>query len=1213
MQADVLKQAVVKRIIHVFAQGVCCQTGMLDWQIALFDKVSEELSVQMLQIEMSNEAKPTIQYVVDRPADKWSHSFRSLYENLQDKQNPDYFIPSTPIFAKVSRAEEDGTNRGYNPFHVSVYTVELEHGNHYWTVHRRFRDFFSLHNHILLYKAKRNLIPRRKATTVGESENKLVWTSGINQTDQPAQVNVLCSRETIQDPGLPQWIGKRCSTLTHGTLEKLRPESQSSDGFGSVGHSIDSAGSISHRSSNSSSNDYDGDLPPFPVWPNIFHDRSDQRTEKLNRYLNAVLQNVEYRNLKETREFIEVSRFSFVSGLGLKRKEGMLKKRPGGRQAYGGVVRCCTEMFASWRYRWFLLKDTYLAYADPERGDVRAVMLFDPGFHVKLEERKRPRLTVENLSRTLVIKCKTKEDAVAWERAISATVKYPGSEFLQSNAHGSTFPIRINTYGMWFVDGKDFMENVANMIELAEEEIFITDWWLSPEIYLKRPAIEGRRWRLDELLKRKAEQGVHIYVLLYKEVQIALGIKSLYSKRRLKELHPNIHVLRHPDHLPGSGVFLWAHHEKIVVIDQNIAFVGGIDLCYGRWDDSEHRLTDFGSVTFAAKKTTTIIETDDKSILSAFRSVSRMLPVVSMRGASEEVNNIGELDNVEVAQTSSVMRDVDPTQAQPGVTTSETVIRLRFKRPSIFSSSRFHFQNISDLMAKYKKRAESKSESESDRKPDSTNAPAPKRSVFMKMHPWQKLRRALKEGSLKPEEFDEAAKYYEERLATLQQEDDLDSGLLGGGKYWIGKDYVNFIFKDFTAIDLPYNDFIDRRETPRMPWHDIASVFFSTVARDVGRHFIERWNACKTEKNKYDKKLPYLIPKTYERTRVPQMFRNISHKCHVQVLRSACPWSVGNNMMEASIHRAYVGLIENAKHYIYIENQFFVTMLNRTDVQNSIAKALYDRIVQAHKKNEAFRVYVLLPLLPGFEGQVGTTGGSALQAVLYWTYQSLSKGPHSLLGNLSRDIEDPSQYIVFCSLRTHDVLMGKMVTELIYIHSKLMIVDDRWTIIGSANINDRSMLGKRDSEVAVLVEDAEYERSVMNGEDYFAGKFARSLRQRLFFEHLGLYKQNAPIIDISDPSSERFFSLWKGIARKNTDIYEKVFCCIPTDEAQTFEQMKQYKGRLRLCDYDEASAKALLDDLTGNLVLFPLRFLYHSDLSPSHMTKEGLAPTSLFT
>lgn len=45
------------------------------------------------------------------------------------------------------------------------------------------------------------------------------------------------------------------------------------------------------------------------------------------------------------------------------------------------------------------------------------------------------------------------------------------------------------------------MEHAANMMELAREEIFIAGWWLSPEIFMKRPPVEGNRWRLDEILK----------------------------------------------------------------------------------------------------------------------------------------------------------------------------------------------------------------------------------------------------------------------------------------------------------------------------------------------------------------------------------------------------------------------------------------------------------------------------------------------------------------------------------------------------------------------------------------------------------------------------------------------------------------------------------------------------------------------------------------
>lgn len=52
--------------------------------------------------------------------------------------------------------------------------------------------------------------------------------------------------------------------------------------------------------------------------------------------------------------------------------------------------------------------------------------------------------------------------------------------------------------------------------------------------------------------------------------------------------------------------------------------------------------------------------------------------------------------------------------------------------------------------------------------------------------------------------------------------------------------------------------------------------------------------------------------------------------------------------------------------------------------------------------------------------------------------------------------------------------------------------------VGSANINDRSMLGKRDSEVAVIVEDCEKVASVMDGQEYQAGSYALELRLECF-------------------------------------------------------------------------------------------------------------------
>lgn len=46
-----------------------------------------------------------------------------------------------------------------------------------------------------------------------------------------------------------------------------------------------------------------------------------------------------------------------------------------------------------------------------------------------------------------------------------------------------------------YVDGAWYMSDVADLLEDAREEIFITDWWLSPDIYLKRPDLTGSRWK----------------------------------------------------------------------------------------------------------------------------------------------------------------------------------------------------------------------------------------------------------------------------------------------------------------------------------------------------------------------------------------------------------------------------------------------------------------------------------------------------------------------------------------------------------------------------------------------------------------------------------------------------------------------------------------------------------------------------------------------
>lgn len=177
----------------------------------------------------------------------------------------------------------------------------------------------------------------------------------------------------------------------------------------------------------------------------------------------------------------------------------------------------------------------------------------------------------------------------------------------------------------------------------------------------------------------------------------------------------------------------------------------------------------------------------------------------------------------------------------------------------------------------------------------------------------------------------------------------------GCAKYWIGKDYCNFIVKDFTNLEAPFADFIERTTTPRMPWHDIAACVQGAAARDVARHFIQRWNATKLEKARLNNTYPYLLPKSYTNC-LPNdnRFLNVhSHKVSCQVLRSCSTWSAGflePDTKEQSIHEAYVDAITHAEHYIYIENQFFVSLGHGNgQTRNQISETLYKRILRAHK------------------------------------------------------------------------------------------------------------------------------------------------------------------------------------------------------------------------------------------------------------------------
>lgn len=605
--------------------------------------------------------------------------------------------------------------------------------------------------------------------------------------------------------------------------------------------------------------------------------------------------------------------------------------------------------------KWFLVRHSYIVCVDsPEEMNVYDVFLVDSNFELeskssgKLKDKKARQVASEakasatghhqlklvNSERKMKLLARNDKMLQQFEESITFMKK----NTLWSNRQrfDSFAPVRKKIYAQWLVDGRDYMWNVSRAISMARDVIYIHDWWLSPELYLRRPAAISQKWRLDRLLQRKAQEGVKIFVIMYRNIGAAIPIDSEYSKFSLLNLHPNVFVQRSPNQI-RQNTFFWSHHEKICVIDHTIAFCGGVDLCFGRWDTPQH------------------VVVDDK--LTGF-----------------------ELD-------SNVPKDADHCQL------------------------------------------------------------------------------------------------------------------------WPGKDYSNPRVQDFFGLDKPYEEMYDRSKVPRMPWHDIGMQIVGQPARDLTRHFVQRWNYLLRQR-KPSRPTPFLLPPPdFNPADIEAL--GLEGTCEVQILRSACAWSLGTpNKIEHSIMNAYVQMIATSEHFVYIENQFYISSSEvlGTKIENKINDAIVDRIKRAHANDEDWRACIILPLMPGYQNTVDEQDGSSVRLIMTCQYHSICRGESSIFGRLRAANIEPEDYIQFYALRSWgEIGSNKMlVTEQLYIHAKIMVVDDRVAIIGSANINERSMLGSRDSEVAAIVRDTEVLDSYMAGQPYKVGKFPHTLRMRLMREHLGV-------------------------------------------------------------------------------------------------------------
>lgn len=320
------------------------------------------------------------------------------------------------------------------------------------------------------------------------------------------------------------------------------------------------------------------------------------------------------------------------------------------------------------------------------------------------------------------------------------------------------------------------------------------------------------------------------------------------------------------------------------------------------------------------------------------------------------------------------------------------------------------------------------------------------------------------------------------------------------------------------------------RVGPRQPWHDIHARVEGPVVVDLVRNFVERWR--KQAPDRQHRLIP-LEDETFALDwKAPdgpfwgvQLFRSINSDSalfHTDVLDRLLARK--GRLFDNSIQRAYIHQIRRAKRFIYLENQYFLGsshgwLIQEAKCPHLIPAEIAVKIVGAIKAGQPFRAYIVIPLHP--EGDPSST---AVQEILHWQYRTMEMmyrriakairkagssahptdyltffclGKREAVEDLPQDLDEPDEGSLPAKARRHMRFM-------IYVHSKMAIFDDEYAIIGSANINERSMSGNRDTEMAVGL----YEEGLTKedcGEE-IRGR-VHAFRLSLWAEHCGSHSE----------------------------------------------------------------------------------------------------------
>src|SRR5690606_3677972 len=142
--------------------------------------------------------------------------------------------------------------------------------------------------------------------------------------------------------------------------------------------------------------------------------------------------------------------------------------------------------------------------------------------------------------------------------------------------------------GGFLVDCAAYFRNLYEAMLQAEESIFILGWDIDTRIKLiphsPDPHIPNEFGAfLNYLIQQK--KNLKIYILMSDYYSILAFERELFDKIKLGWMGSK----RIQFHLDSEFPLGASHHQKIVVIDDQVAFCGGIDISSERWDTPSHR------------------------------------------------------------------------------------------------------------------------------------------------------------------------------------------------------------------------------------------------------------------------------------------------------------------------------------------------------------------------------------------------------------------------------------------------------------------------------------------------------------------------------------------------------------------------------------------------------------------------------------------------